>query len=277
MSDDLTIPDPAYRGNRAGRYGTGQTRVQPSMDPDTRRLMLFAGGLGAILSILIGTSAVIGHRSKDVPVITADTRPIRIKPENPGGMKIDGAENEVFSGGADNKNARLAAAAENPNTTALTAADVPPSPAPAARTAETPSQTFVPAAPTAVAPVAPKPAVVAILPPPVKPAVITKAPALPAAKPAAAAVETHPAATGHQAVVQLAALTTEEAAHNEWQQLVKRMPDVLNGHQPAYSRIEREGRVFWRVRTAGFADVAQARGFCDHVRAKGGGCSVADF
>lgn len=78
-------------------------------------------------------------------------------------------------------------------------------------------------------------------------------------------------------MVQLAALTSEEAARAEWAQLVKKMPDVLSGKQPNYSRIERDGRPFWRVRTSGFADVAQARNFCDHIRAKGAGCSVADF
>jgi hypothetical protein len=78
-------------------------------------------------------------------------------------------------------------------------------------------------------------------------------------------------------MVQLAALPTEDAARSEWQHLAKRMPDLLNGRQPSISRTERSGHVFWRVRTSGFADVAQARAFCDHVRAKGGGCSVADF
>jgi hypothetical protein len=77
--------------------------------------------------------------------------------------------------------------------------------------------------------------------------------------------------------VQFAALASEEAARNEWRNLSKRMPDLLNGRQPIYTRTERDGRTFWRVRTAGFADVAQARAFCDHVRTKGGGCSVADF
>lgn len=269
------------------------------MDPDTRRLMLFAGGLGVILSILIGTSAIIGRRSTEVPVITADTRPIRIKPENPGGMKIDGAENDVFSGGADNKNARLAAGAETPDTKALSADEAPrpraatKTPAQATATAlsadampsnlspssVSPSSlvpasvsptTPVPAAPSVVAQA--KPAVVSVLPP-AKPAAAR--PTTPA-KSAATTTETHTAA-GHQAVVQLAALTSEEAARNEWQLLVKRMPDLLNGHQPNYTRTERDGHTFWRVRTSGFADVAQARGFCDHVRAKGGGCSVADF
>jgi hypothetical protein len=78
-------------------------------------------------------------------------------------------------------------------------------------------------------------------------------------------------------MVQLAALTSEESARTEWAQLTKKMPDLMNGRQPNYTRIEREGHTFWRVRTAGFADMAQARSFCDHVRAKGAGCSVADF
>ncbi len=85
-----------------------------------------------------------------------------------------------------------------------------------------------------------------------------------------------PAAPGHTATVQLAALASEEAAHGEWQALTKRLPDLLGGRQPSYSRTERDGHTFWRVRTSGFTDAAQARGFCEKVRAKGVGCSVTD-
>jgi SPOR domain len=267
VSDDLSIPNQGYRGNRAGRYGTGQGRVRPSMDPDTRRLVLFAGGLGAVLVVLIGASALMGRRGTEVPVVAADSRPIRVKPENPGGMKIDGAENDVFSGGTDTANSKLSAAAENPDTKALRTAETSP---PAV--VETP-------APAAVTPPVTKPAVVASAPPGTKPPVAAVSPAAKRspAKPPAAAAEAHPPASGHLATVQLAALSSEEAARNQWQILSKRMPDLLNGRQPIYSKTERDGHIFWRVRTAGFADVAQARAFCEHVRTKGGGCSVADF
>jgi hypothetical protein len=225
------------------------------MDPDTRRLVLFAGGLGAVLVTLIGASFVVGHRGTEVPVIVADNRPIRVKPENPGGMKIEGAENDVFSGGTDNKNPKLAAAPEVPDTKRLTAPPMPP-PEPA---------TAAPAA--------------AVAPAPARPAAIAGAPAVKPAtvKPPVAAIENRPPATGHPAMVQLAALTSEEAARNEWQQLSRRLPELMSGHQPSYSRIERNGHTFWRLRTAGFADVAQARSFCERVRAKGAGCTVADF
>jgi hypothetical protein len=259
VSDDLSIPNPDYRGNRAGRYGMGQSRQRQGMDPDTRRLMIFAGGLGGVLFVLIAASAMIGRHGEGVPVVTADTRPIRIKPDNPGGMKIDGAENDVFSGGSDTANSKLAPASENPDTkglrTAVTAA--PPVAPPAAMTAPPP-------------PPMAGPAVAAVRPAPV-------APVKPPAKPLVAAVETHPQTGGHPAMVQFAALGSEEAARNEWHQLTKRMPALLNGRQPSFSRTEHDGHTFWRVRTAGFADVAQARGFCDRVRQSGGSCSVADF
>jgi hypothetical protein len=91
-------------------------------------------------------------------------------------------------------------------------------------------------------------------------------------------VESHaaaPAAAGTETVVQLAALDSEASAHVEWDRLSRRMPDLLNGRQPLFSRADRDGHVFWRVRTAGFADLAEARGFCVHVRAAaGGGCTV---
>lgn len=284
MSDDLTIPNPAYRGRRAGRYGTGPSRVRAGMDPDTRRLALFAGGLGAVLVALIGASSLIGHHSDQVPVIAADPGPVRFKPENPGGMKIDAAENDVFSGGSDTADAKLAPAAETPDTKALRAEErAGRKPAPAPPVAASPAHAVVaitPPIPTAPPVASPASAVVAIIPPvPTAPPVASPAPvARPAAeKPLTAAAVAPPAAAGRPAMVQLAALTSEEAARAEWQLLSKRMPELLTGRQPAYSKIERDGHVFWRVRTAGFADAGQARTFCDHVRAKGGGCSVADF
>jgi SPOR domain len=293
VSDDLSIPNPGYRGNRAGRYGTGPSRARPGMDPDTRRLVMFAGGLGAVLLVLIGASAFVGHHSGEIPVVSADNRPIRVKPDNPGGMKIDGAENDVFSGGADTTDSKLAPPPEDPDSKALRSASSPPPPA-------DPTQATTDAPPASVAaPVAPPagPSVAPLVAPPVKrPQVATtgvpansgptaRSPAIAAAKPApieaarlhVAAVDSHPPASGHQAMVQLAALPSEDAAHNEWLHLSKRMPELLNGKQPNFSRTERDGHVFWRLRTSGFADIAQARAFCDHVRAKGGGCSVADF
>jgi hypothetical protein len=256
VSDDLSIPNPGYRAARVGRYGAGH-RVKPGMDPDMRRMAIFAGGIGAVLVLLIGASALTGRHSGETPVVTADTRPIRVKPENPGGMKIDGAENDVFSAGADTGNAKLAPAAETPDTKAWRSASA----APAAVEAPPPAALTPPAA-------APQKA--AALPVVAKPPVSAPAPTK---LPIAAAP---PATSGHSATVQLAALASEEAAKGEWQALTKRLPDLLGGRQPSYSRTERDGHTFWRVRTSGFTDAAQARGFCEKVRAKGLGCSVTE-
>ena len=61
-----------------------------------------------------------------------------------------------------------------------------------------------------------------------------------------------------------------QAAQSEWQRLAKRMPDLLGDRRPAISKVERDGRTVWRLRTGGFADIAQATAFCERVRAKGG-------
>src|ERR1700674_5784248 len=153
VSDDLSIPNSGYRASRAGRYGTG--RFRHGMDPHTRRLIMFAGALGAVLATLIGASALMGRQSGEVPVVSADTRPIREKPVNPGGMKIDGAENDVFSGGSDTSDARLAAASESPNAKALRTGAPPPPPGPAVE-APAPVTLAPPSAPVPEA----KPAVV---------------------------------------------------------------------------------------------------------------------
>jgi hypothetical protein len=100
----------------------------------------------------------------------------------------------------------------------------------------------------------------------------------PAASPSAAHAAAKPAqASGKSPAIQLAALSSEEAAKAEWQHMERRMPELLGGRTPSYSKIERDGHTYWRVRVVGFPDLAQAKTFCDRVRAKSASCSVADF
>jgi hypothetical protein len=247
VSDDLSIPNPTYRIPRH-RHG---------MDPGTRRLALIAGGLGATLVVAIGGSTLISHRNATVPVVQADTRPIKVKPENPGGMQVAGANEDILSGGGEAKNDKLAPPPEVPAPQAMSA---PPPPAPAPVGAPGPVATPAPMAAAAPVP--------AMTPTPTKPI---------EAKPVAAPEKRTAPVTAGSTLVQLAAVHSEEAARSEWQRLSKRMPDLLGPRRPAFSKTDRDGHVLWRVRTGGFADLPQASTFCEKVRAKGTACSVADF
>lgn len=257
MSDELSIPQPGYGGARRHRGG---------MDPDTLRLLKIAGLIGGGVALVVAGSAVLRHRSNggEVPVIQADTKPVRFKPENPGGLQVPGMNNEILAGGGDGTTSKLAPAPEAPDLKALTAP-----PPPVIATPPVVAATPAPVAPPAVAKLAPAAPVPASKPAPA---------AVPAPVPAAVEKKPAPApATGKPATVQLAAVSSEAAAKTEWQTLTHKYPELLTGHQPTISKTERDGKTFWRVRTTGFADVAQARTFCEKVRAKGGGCTVADF
>jgi cell division septation protein DedD len=242
VSDDLSIPSPTYR----------IPRHRQGMDPVTKRLALIAGGLGATLLVVVGGSSLISQRNAPVPVVQADSRPVRVKPENPGGMQVAGANEDILSGGAEAKVGKLAPPPEVPAPQEM----LTPAPPPPVAAAPAP----IAAAGTAVAPV------VAAAPKPV------------AAKPAVAP-EKHPVAApaANGALVQLAAVHSEEAARSEWDRLSKRVPDLLGAHKPTFSKVDRDGHSLWRVRTGGFSDSAQATSFCERLRAKGLNCSVADF
>jgi cell division septation protein DedD len=244
MSDELDIPSPTYRVPRHRR----------GMDAGTRRLAIIAGGLGGVLVLLVGGWSLLGHRSAGVPVIEADSSPLRVKPENPGGMSVAGSNEEILSDGADGTVGKLAPASETPAPQNMQAA---------------------------------KPSVVASAPPPLAATSAPTAPPLVAAAPVAkppssapvhvaTAEPTHPM-SGKGTLVQLAALSSEDAAKMEWGRLEKRMPDLFGKRQPAVSKIEHDGKTFWRLRTGGFSDIAQATAFCEQVRAKGNGCSIAAF
>ena len=276
MPDDLQIPvvtappgrapmSTTYRPRAAGYRGTRTIPLRTAA-------MAGAAGCGVLLAVIGGWGLLHRHPAA-VPVIEADARPVRVKPENPGGMQVADADD------ASPGEQRMAPPAEAPAPQALRAQVQPAAPAPAA------------APPAAAPPVAALPvtALPASLPPqaalpPVTPSGVSPLPDTPKptarTAPAPAARATPAAGTAAPAggtAVQVAAVDTEAGAQAEWQRLQKRMPDVLADRHPLTQKAERDGKPIWRVRIAGFTDIADATGFCAKVRARGGNCAIASF
>jgi hypothetical protein len=253
MREDLDIPMPAM----APSYRVTASR-RNEMDPATKRLAIFAGVIGGALILLVGAWSFTGHRSGGVPVITADSRPLRVKPADPGGLQVEGADQAILSGDSDGKSA-LAAGPETPAPQALKAEEqAAAKPAPlAAQPATTPTATAAAAPPP---PAETRPVVQAA----------TSAPAT--TKPAAAPAAKAAAAGG--VLVQLAAVRSEEAARSEWTRLSHKYGDLLAGKHPMITQFERDGTLYWRLRTSGFSAKTDAVLFCERIKAKGGGCAV---
>ena len=267
MRDNLDIPAAAGAGYRVPRHRAS--------DPNTRRMAIVAGAIGGSLLVLVGVWSLTGPRRGGVPIVEADARPLRVKPDKAGGLEVEGKDDAIMGGGIEGKTA-LAPAPEAPAPQALkaqaTAAQAPspaPAPAPAPALAQPAALTATPAVGHAA--VSPLPDTKA------PEAAGTKMPEPKSDAKAADARSANKPARAGSAQVQLAALLTEQAAMAEWQRLEKKMPDLLGGYRPAVMKVERDGKTLYRLRTGGFADAGQATSFCDKVKAKGALCSVASF
>jgi hypothetical protein len=149
----------------------------------------------------------------------------------------------------------------------------PPKPAPVkVDTAAGAPIKLTPASTPVAAVAAPKPTAVAATPA-AKPA---KAPE--AVAPATPALDGafHPAfaATGAY-VVQLAAPSTEEAAHAEWMRRAKAAPGLLSAAEKLVVKADVNGKTVYRLRAGSFATSADADAFCGAIKASGGACFVA--
>ncbi len=235
-------------------------------------MAIAAALLGGGLVLGMGIWGMTGQKPGVVPVIEADSRPLRVKPENPGGMQIAGANDTVLGGKASGQD-RLAPSPEAPAPQALRAQLQPP-PEPEAPAAAPVGVGGSPLPDTPPPPVSVKPPTRPAPPEAAAPAASNE----PAAEPTRpAAPEAPRAAVAGNAMVQLAAVKSEDAARGEWERLSKRMPDLLGGRKPLFQRTETSGRVYWRIRTGGFASAADAAAFCAKVRTEKNNCAVASF
>jgi hypothetical protein len=75
-------------------------------------------------------------------------------------------------------------------------------------------------------------------------------------------------------MVQLTAAGSEERADAEWRRLRREARELTEGHPPAISEADVNGQHVWRLRAAGFADVAEASAFCTGIRAVKANCWV---
>jgi hypothetical protein len=263
------VADPAWRRREKKRF----------------RWAAWLAGLAAVSLIGAGVMMMLGHEPRtpaEAPLITADPSPVRIRPDDPGGLRVPNLDKTVYdqlgranaprangSAGARVESLLPPPEAPRPLPEAVRPAPPPALPAQPAALAEGPSQQQLAREPEQPA----APAQQAARTPPAPQAAAPTAPP-PTAPQAAATPAPVPAGNG-RIQVQLAAVPTEQAANAEWQRLQRRMPDLLGNQRLVLSRGEREGQPFFRIRTGAFADNAAARGFCDQVRARGGSCFVA--
>ncbi|MCA3419907.1 MAG: SPOR domain-containing protein [Roseomonas sp.] len=241
-------------------------------------MIIIAGSVlavGAVIAALVwGFSR---GSTRNAPLIEADARPIKVRPDNPGGLRVPNQDELIFD---RNRGARpatqgaLAPEAEKPRVDQLrqqlaeraaqeAARSAPPAATPA------PAQ---PAAPQAAARSAPQAAAPAPPAPPATTSALT-APSLPAPVPANAE-RFAPVANG-RAQVQLGALPSEAAARGEWERLQRRVPELLSNRRVTLAPLDREGQTtMFRIRTGGFADAATARAFCEEMKTRSIPCMV---
>ncbi|BAE51332.1 SPOR domain-containing protein [Paramagnetospirillum magneticum] len=279
-----------------------------------RSWVLIGGAVIAVGAIVAAGLHFVGGRKGaglGVPVIKADDRPIKTRPDDRGGMQVPNQDKLVYermdsAGENEPKVERLLpkpeAAKAPPKTISVPPLSAEPPPAVAQRPApippkpgEPPAPKTAPAAKVAAQPMeaSPIPPAVAPLPPayqPVQerapapaaqpehmaPAVVAQAPRpAPPPPPAPAPAVSAKAPASGEFVVQLGAVRAADQADKEWARIQKANADLLGALKSDIVRVELPGKgTFWRVRAAPLSEQA-ARQLCAELTARSQGCIVA--
>lgn len=73
-------------------------------------------------------------------------------------------------------------------------------------------------------------------------------------------------------LVQLGAFDSADIAATEWARISARFPDFFDGKDQIIQQANSGGRMFFRLRAIGFADLSDARRFCAALSAEGAAC-----
>jgi hypothetical protein len=194
-------------------------------------------GLVAIGGI-VGGLFWIGNRhaaNQGTQIIAAPQGPYKVKPQEPGGMRVDGTGETAFAAGAGAEpkgHIDMNAASEVPVT--RTAAAHPPQPAKAAQA-------------------------------PVKP--VSAPPAHPKTPVAAASPKAAPAAAGAGGSIQLGAFSSQAGAEKAWKALSGRF-SYLAPLSHNVASVSSGGKTLYRLRAGG----PDAAGICDRLKVAGESC-----
>ncbi|CUW40353.1 Periplasmic protein TonB, links inner and outer membranes [Magnetospirillum sp. XM-1] len=299
------------------RYDADADSHQARAGHRLRSWVLIGGAVIAVGAIVAAGLHFVGGRKGGglgVPVIKADDRPIKTRPDDRGGMQVPNQDKLVYermdsAGESEPKVERLLpqpeAAKAPPKTISVPplSAEPPPAnipPAVAQRPApippkagEPPAPKTAPAAKVAAQPMesSPIPPAAAPVPPayqPVQerapapaqpehmaPAVVAQAPRAVPPPPAPPPAVSAKAPASGEFVVQLGAVRAADQADKEWLRIQKANADLLGALKPDIVRVELEGKgTFWRVRAAPLSEQA-ARQLCAELTARSQGCIVA--
>ena len=189
----------------------------------------------------------------DVPLIRADERPTKVKPENPGGMEVPDRDKLIYT-------------QKRPTVEHLLPPPEKPMPRPTAPSAAAPSGSPQPPLMTAAAGASnPGP----------QPQLQQPAGKLPAKAGSAAATAAKPAAAQQTggARIQLASVRSEEAARQEWDRIRRANPDLLGSASANFVRADLGDKgVFYRLQTAPIADAERV---CGELKRRNIGCIIA--
>lgn len=188
-----------------------------------------------------------------VPLIRADTNPVKVKPDKAGGMTIPDRDDPIYSMHASANQAEHI---------------LPPPEAPAPRPVAPPPPPQVAALPPRAAPgIEPGPTP---LPLPGPPPIAAQSRSEP--KPAAAP---KPEAAGPPVKVQLASLRTPDEARDEWQRVKHENNDLLGKYTAVAVRNDLGDRGIWyRVEVGPVGDRAAALKLCKALRDRDLGCQL---
>ncbi|QHI95296.1 hypothetical protein GT348_02510 [Aristophania vespae] len=230
-----------------------------------------------LLLLAVGGWSLIGNRHHGVPVIAPPPLAVRDRPADPGGMQVM-SDDTVKSDVTGKGQVHLAPPTEQPDERVLARKSEQPvqSQFPVDKISK-PLQSDIPpvqSVPGPSAPSEPESASVS--------KIQKSAPVVKKAEVKTSQEARHlppPKAVTHTGSfqVQLVALEGKEKARQAWQQLQRRVPNILGHKTPLYSQVLHNGRSFTRVRIGGFADLKASKAFCAQLKAHSVTCAPASF